>query len=48
MDYISGLPYTKKGNECVFVVVDWFLKMAILTTYKKNITMTDTTNLFFE
>jgi hypothetical protein len=38
MDYMSGLMSTKKGNDYLFVVVDRFLKMAILTTYKKNIT----------
>jgi hypothetical protein len=48
MDYMYGLPSTKKDNDCVFVVVDQFSKMAILTTYKKSITMTDTSNLFFE
>jgi hypothetical protein len=31
MDYVSGMPSTKQGNDCVFVVLDWFLKMAILT-----------------
>jgi hypothetical protein len=48
MDYMSGLPSTKKGNDCVFVVVDRFSKMAILTACKKNITVTDTAKLFFE
>jgi hypothetical protein len=48
MDYMSGLPSTKKGNDCVFVVVDQFSKMAILTTCKKSIIATDTVNLFFE
>jgi hypothetical protein len=38
MDYMSGLPSTKQGNDCVFAVVDRFSKMAILTTCKKNIT----------
>jgi hypothetical protein len=37
MDYMYGLPSTKKDNDCVFVVVDRFSKMAILTTCKKRI-----------
>jgi hypothetical protein len=48
MDYISGLPSTKRGNDCVFVVVDWFLKMTILTACKKNITVEYTSKIFFE
>jgi hypothetical protein len=48
MDYISGLPSTKQGNDCVFAVVDRFSKMAILIACKKSITTTDTTKLFFE
>jgi hypothetical protein len=38
MDYMSSLPSTKWGNECVFVVVDRFSKMAIPVAYNKNIT----------
>jgi hypothetical protein len=48
MDYMSGLSSTKQGNDCVFVVVDRFSKMAILTACKKNVTVTDTAKLFFE
>jgi hypothetical protein len=48
MDYMYGLPFTKKGNDCVFVVVDWFSNMAILTAYKKSITATNISKLFFE
>jgi hypothetical protein len=38
MDYMSGLLSTKRGNSCVFVVVDRFSKMEILAACKKNIT----------
>jgi hypothetical protein len=48
MDYMSILPSTKQGNESVFLVVDWFLKMAILTTCKNNTIVEDTTKIFFE
>jgi hypothetical protein len=48
MDYKFDLSSTKQGNDCVFVVVDWFSKMAILTAYKKNIIATDTVQIFFE
>ena len=48
MDYMSGLPSTKNGNDCVFVVVDRFSKMAIMAACKKNITAEATTKLFFE
>eukprot|EP00253_Pinus_taeda_P030958 PITA_30958 len=48
MDYMSDLPSTKHGNDCVFVVVDRFSKMAIMITCKKNITTEATAKLFFE
>jgi hypothetical protein len=48
MDYMSGLPSTKQGNDCAFVVLDHFSKMDILTTYKKNIIVEDTAKIFFE
>jgi hypothetical protein len=48
MDYMSHLPSTKKENDFVFVVVDRFSKMAILTTCKKSIAVVDTTKIFFE
>ena len=48
MDYMSGLPSTKHDNDCVFVVVDRFSKMAIMAAYKKNITIEATAKLFFE
>jgi hypothetical protein len=48
MDYMSGIPSTKNGNDCVFVVIDRFLKMSIMMAYKKNITTESTAKLFFE
>jgi len=48
MDFMSGLPSTKHGNDCVFVFVDRFLKMAIMATHKKSITTKATAKLFFE
>ena len=48
MDYMSGLPYTKHGNDCIFVVVDKFSKMAIMAACKKNIKVEATAKLFFE
>jgi hypothetical protein len=48
MDYISGLPSTKRGNDYVFVVVDRFSKMVIMVAYKKRIIIKATAKLFFE
>jgi hypothetical protein len=48
MDYMSGLPSTKWGNDYVFVVVEHFSKMVILVACKKNITTEATPKLFFE
>ena len=48
MEYISGLPSTKQGNDYVFVFVDRFSKIAILVAYKKSITTWAIAKLFFE
>jgi hypothetical protein len=48
MDYMSSLPSTKQGNDCVFVVVDRFSKMAILVSCKKSVTVEAIAKLFFE
>ena len=48
MDYMSCLPSSKRGNDCVFVVVDRFSKMSILIPCKKNIIVEAMTKLFFE
>jgi hypothetical protein len=48
MDYMSGIPSTKHGNDCVFMVVDIFSKMAMMAACKNNITAEATAQLFFE
>jgi hypothetical protein len=49
MDYMSSIPSTKHGyNDVVFIFVDIFSKMAVLTPCKKSITVEAIYNLFFE
>jgi hypothetical protein len=48
MDYMSYFSSTKHGNDCVFVVIDQFSKMAILIACNKTIIMVDTSKIFFE
>jgi hypothetical protein len=48
MDYMSSLPSTEKGNDFVFMVIDQFSKMAILTTCKKNIIEKNNSKLIFK
>jgi hypothetical protein len=48
MDYMSGLPSNKHGNDCVFMLIDQFSKMVVSAPCKKSITVVSTTNLFFE
>ena len=48
MDYMLGLLSTKRGNDCVFLVVDRFSKMVIIVACKKNITTMATAKIFFE
>jgi hypothetical protein len=48
IDYMSGLSSTKHRSDWMFVVVDRFLKMAILTAYKKNVVVADTAKILFE
>jgi hypothetical protein len=48
MDYMLGLQSTKRGNDYVFVVVDFISKMAILAAWKKSITVEATAKILFE
>ena len=48
MDFVGGLPTTRKGHDYLFVVSDRFNKMCVLMPYKKTINRQEATNLFFE
>jgi len=48
MDYMSGLPSTKHDDDCVFVVVNRFSKMAIMAACKKSIRAEAIAKLLFE
>jgi hypothetical protein len=48
MDFVGGLPMSKRGHDYLYVVVDRFNKMCILMTCKNNITAEQTANLFFQ
>ena len=48
MGFMCVLPTTKHRHDCVYVVVDRFLKMAILMACRKAISTEEIVKLFFE
>ena len=48
MDFVGGLPMSRKGHDYLYVVVDRFRKMCLLIPCKKTITAEKTTNIFFQ
>jgi hypothetical protein len=37
MNFVGGLPMSKKNHYCLYVVVDCFIKMCILMACKKQV-----------
>ena len=48
MDFLGGIPLSKRGHDYLYVVVDRFRKMCILMPCKKKITVEQTPQLFFQ
>ena len=48
MDFVIGLPKSRKGHDYLYVVVDRFSKMCILIHCNKHIATEQTEKLFFE
>ena len=48
MDFVGGLPKSRKGHDYLYVIVDRINKMCILITCNKQITAEQTTKLFFQ
>ena len=47
MDFVGGLPMSRKGHDYLYFVVDRFRKMCILMPCNKQIIAEKTTHLFF-
>ena len=48
MDFVGGLPMSRKEHDYLYVVVDRFKKMYILMPYKKQATTELIAHLFFQ
>jgi hypothetical protein len=47
MDFVGGLPITRRVRDFLFIVVEGFNKMCVLIPYKKTIFEQEVAKLFF-
>lgn len=48
MDFLGGLPLSRKSHDYLYVIIDYFNKMCILVSCKKQIIVEKTAHLFFQ
>jgi hypothetical protein len=48
MDFVGGLPMSRRNHDYLYVVVDRFRKMCILMPCTKQVTAEQTTQMFFQ
>jgi hypothetical protein len=48
MDFVGGLPMSRRGHDYLYVVVDRFSKMCILIPCTKEVTTEKMEQLFFQ
>lgn len=48
IDFITNLPVSDKGNDCIVVIVDTFSKYVIIEPCKTTINAVEVAELFFD
>ncbi len=48
MDFITNLPVTESGNDCMFVIIDTFTKYVSIIPCKTSIGAKEVAKLFFD
>ena len=48
MDFITNLPLTSNGNDCILVIVDTFTKYVVIIPCKTTISAYEVAQLFFD
>ena len=48
MDFITGLPRSFRGNDSIWVIVDWFSKIAHFLAMKKKQSVESLAHLYIE